>query len=762
MSGPSPDPVAALLRPPPGWPAQEHRQLLVRLLRERLPAAPTSPATVAQRQLWFLQQLEPTSTAYHILTVVRMTGELDLPALRGALAAVTDRHDLLRATFAMVDDEVVVRIGPCAPVPVPVVDLGTTDAVTREERVRQELKKAHDELFDLADGPLLRAVLIRCGASEHLLAVTVHHIVFDGWSRSVFWDHLTTAYDSLRAGKTPDLDPPASDDDPDEADDVVDEADPDAALAYWRERLAGLPDLDLPGVRDRVSGTLTAGRRLDVPLDRDVMTALTRLGRSRRATPFMTLLAAYLVLLSVRTGSSDVAVLSPTTGRTSEADESRIGYFVNTVVLRGDLAGNPNFAEVVDRVRELTLGAYAHMGVPFERIVDELRPARVPGRMPFSQFAFSVEGRPAPPPRLAGLTTAWIDVDTGTAKFDVQLDVMTDDSGGLVAAWTWRDELFDPADLAAVADDFAALLGAVVADPQATVDTLPVRGPLPAPGVPAATPPPAARARPGATASGTLVHLGGPTDRPPLVLPHPVSGTVGAYAELARLLPGHHLVGIESAADASGDSVDALAESYLAELVARWPAGPYRLCGWSMGGLLAYEMSRRLVRAGRGVDLLVVVDTAPGQTRSADDGTDDAAMAARFAADLAASLGREHPAPTAATLAALPVEEQTMLLRRWLVDAGVTPVALPVREVRRRVETFARHVTAVAGYRPEGAELPVTVVQASASPRWQPRWERYVGARTTVHEYEGDHYSLLRRPTVERIAGWLARALDAR
>ncbi|MGC4763892.1 condensation domain-containing protein [Micromonospora sp. DT46] len=760
MSGPSPDPVTALLRPPPGWPAEEHRRLLVRLLRERLPAAPTGPATVAQRQLWFLQQLEPTSTAYHILTVVRMTGELDLPALRGALAAVTDRHDLLRATFAMVDDEVLVRIGPCAPVPVPVVDLGATDAATREQRVRQELERAHDELFDLADGPLLRAVLIRCGADEHLLAVTVHHIVFDGGSRPVFWGHLATAYDALRAGKTPDLDPPVPDDEDDEDGFADDPEDPDAALAYWRERLAGLPDLDLPGVRDRVPGALASGRRLDVPLDRGVTTALTRLGRSRRATSFMTLLAAYLVLLSVRTGSSDVAVLSPTTGRTSEADESRIGYFVNTVVLRGDLAGNPTFAEVVDRVRELTLGAYAHMAVPFERIVDEVRPARVPGRMPFSQFAFSVEGRPAPPPRLAGLSTAWVDVDTGTAKFDVQLDVLTDASGGLVAAWTWRDGLFDPADMAAVADDFVALLDTVVADPHATVDALPVRRPVP--GVRAATPSPAARTRPGGTGSGTLVHLGGPTDRPPLILPHPVSGTVGAYAELARLLPAYHLVGIESAADATGDSIDALAEAYLDDVVARWPAGPYRLCGWSMGGLLAYEMSRRLVRAGRAVDLLVVLDTAPGQARPAGEGTDDAATAARFAADLAASLGRDHPAPTAATLAALPVEEQTMLLRRWLVDAGVTPVALPVREVRRRVETFARHVTAVAGYRPEGAELPLTVVQAAASPRWQPRWERYVGARTTVHEYEGDHYSLLRRPTVQRIAGWLARALDDR
>ncbi|MEV0880329.1 condensation domain-containing protein [Micromonospora echinofusca] len=760
MSGPSSDPVAALLRPAPGWPEEEHRRLLVRLLRERLGTTPTGPATVAQRQLWFLQQLEPTSTAYHILTVVRMTGELDLPALRGALAAVTDRHDLLRATFAMVDDEVVVRIGPRAPVPVPVVDLGTVDAATREERVRQELRRAHDELFDLADGPLLRAVVIRCGADEHLLAVTVHHIVFDGWSRSVFWEHFATAYDALRARAVPDLDPPASDDDPDDVDNLADDADPDAALAYWRERLAGLPDLDLPGVRDRVPGALAAGRRLDVPLDRGVTTVLTRLGRSRRATPFMTLLAAYLVLLSARTGSSDVAVLSPTTGRTSEADESRIGYFVNTVVLRGDLAGNPTFAEVVDRVRELTLGAYAHMAVPFERIVDEVRPARVPGRMPFSQFAFSVEGRPAPPPRLAGLSTAWVDVDTGTAKFDVQLDVLTDDSGGLVAAWTWRDGLFDPAEMAAVADDFVALLDAVVADPHATVDALPVRRPVP--GVRAAAPPPAARTRPGGTGSGTLVHLGGPTDHPPLILPHPVSGTVGAYAELARLLPAYHLVGIESAADATGDSIDALAEAYLDEVVARWPAGPYRLFGWSMGGLLAYEMSRRLVRAGHRVDLLVVVDTAPGQARPAGEGTDDAAKAARFAADLAASLGRDHPAPTAAALAALPVEEQTMLLRRWLVDAGVTPVALPVREVRRRVETFARHVTAVAGYRPEGAELPLTLVQAAASPRWQPRWERYVGTGTTVHEYEGDHYSLLRRPTVQRIAGWLARALDDR
>ncbi|MEU6076193.1 condensation domain-containing protein [Micromonospora sp. NPDC047074] len=762
MSGPSPDPVAALLRPPPGWSAQEHRQLLVRLLHERLPAAPASPATIAQRQLWFLQQLEPTSTAYHILTVVRLTGELDLPALRGALTAVTDRHDLLRATFAMVDDEVVVRIGPSTPVPVPVVDLVATDAATRDERVRQELTRAHDELFDLAAGPLLRAVVVRCGPGEHLLAVTVHHIVFDGGSRAVFWEHLATAYDALRAGRVPDLDPAEPDEaDDDEADDVPDAEDLAEALAYWQGKLAGLPDLDLPGVRDRAARELTAGRRLDVPLDRDVTAALTRLGRSRRATPFMTLLAAYLVLLSRRTGSGDVAVLSPTTGRTSEADESRIGYFVNTVVLRADLTGNPTFAEVVDRVRGLTLDAYAHLAAPFERIVEEVRPARLPGRMPFSQFAFSVEGRPAPPPRLAGLTTAWIDVHTGTAKFDVQLDVLTGESGGLVAAWTWRDELFDPADMAAVADDFTALLSAVADDPEIALDALPVRQPMPASTGTAVPPRPVVRHRPGGAAPCALVHLGGPTDRPPLLLPHPVSGTVGAYAELARLLPAHHLVGIESTADATGDSVDALAESYLAEVVARWPAGPYRLFGWSMGGLLAYEMSRQLVRAGRAVDLLVVVDTAPGQARPAD-ATGAAAVAARFAADLAASLGREHAAPTAATLAALPVEEQTMLLRRWLVEAGVTPVALPVREVRRRVETFARHVTAVAGYHPEGAELPVTLVQATASPRWQPRWQRYAGARTTVHEYEGDHYSLLRRPTVERIAEWLARALDGR
>ena len=335
------------------------------------------PLSFAQQRLWFLDRLLPNKATYNIPALWRLRGQLDAPALERSLNEVVARHEALRTRFVLSSDEPVQVIEPPSAVTVPVVDLSAMPPAEREARARQLTDSDACQPFDLETGPLLRAQLLRLAAEEHLLLLSVHHIASDGWSMGVLWRELSSAYSALVSGQRPDLPRlPVQ-----YADYAVWQREClqgealEQQLAYWREKLADLSTLELPTDRPRPPVPSNQGAHFAFDLPAPLSQALKELSRREGATLFMTLLAAFQVLLHRYSGQEDIAVGTPIAGRRRTELEGLIGFFVNTLVLRSDLAGNPTFTEFLARVRDSALGAYAHQDIPFEKLVAELLPA---------------------------------------------------------------------------------------------------------------------------------------------------------------------------------------------------------------------------------------------------------------------------------------------------------------------------------------------------------------------------------------------------
>ncbi|HEU4561131.1 MAG TPA: amino acid adenylation domain-containing protein, partial [Longimicrobium sp.] len=337
------------------------------------------PLSFAQERLWFLDRLAPDSPFYNVPAVWRLGGALDRAALERSLGEIVRRHEALRTTFAEVDGSPVQVIAPFDGFTLPVEDLSELGEADREAVVRRRAGEEARQPFDLAAGPLFRAGLLRLGKEDHVLLLSMHHIVSDGWSTGVLFRELSALYAAYREGgesPLPELAVQYADYAVWQREQLAGEA-LERQLAYWRERLAGAPELlELPTDRPRPAVQTYRGEMVPVELSLELLERLQRLGRSEGATLFMTLLGAFQVLLSMYSGSEDVVVGSPIAGRTRGEVEELIGFFVNTLVLRTDLSGDPSFREALRRAREVTLGAYEHQEVPFERLVAELQPGR--------------------------------------------------------------------------------------------------------------------------------------------------------------------------------------------------------------------------------------------------------------------------------------------------------------------------------------------------------------------------------------------------
>ncbi|KYF97349.1 hypothetical protein BE20_38870 [Sorangium cellulosum] len=432
------------------------------------------PLSFAQQRLWFLAQLEPDSAGYNMTSAVRVAGALELAVLRESLAALALRHEALRTTFAVVDGEPVQEIAPEGAPAFEVVDLSATPAAEREAAVQGLASARAERPFDLARGPLVRVTAIKLGDDEHVLVLVAHHIVADGWTMNVLVAELAELYVAARAGRPPALPPlPVQ-----YADFAVWQrqrmrgAVRDAELSYWRERLSGHPPaLDLRPDHPRPAGGSYRGARRTIAVDRALAEALRALGRREGATLFMTLLAAFKVVLFGRTGQADLLVGTDVAGRNREEIEGLIGFFVNLLVLRTDLGGQPTFRELLQRVREVTLGAYAHQDLPFEQVVDALRPAREPGRHPVVQTLFVLQNTPATDLALPGIRFTAVELDREVSRFDLGVFVEETDEG-LACAWKYRADLFEPSTIEAMAAHFMAVLRAIVDDPDRRVTAL--------------------------------------------------------------------------------------------------------------------------------------------------------------------------------------------------------------------------------------------------------------------------------------------------
>jgi amino acid adenylation domain-containing protein len=431
------------------------------------------PMSFGQQRLWFLDRLDPGNPAYHLSVAVRLLGDLDRPMLQSCIDSIVARHDALRTHFPETDGRPGAAVLAPAPVEVPTTDLSDLPPGEREPRVRALAQEHYRKPFDLVHGPLYRIELLRLGPREHVALITLHHLVSDGWSIGVFLRELGQLYARASAGRNDPLPPlPVQ---------YADYARWQQAwlagelhaqqVAFWTEHLADAPlVLDLPTDRPRPPLLSTRGATRMRTLTPELAEAVRRFSQQEGATPFMTLLAAFQALLARHAGQEDLLVGTPVANRNRVELEGLVGFFVNTLVLRGDLRGDPTFREILARTRENSLQAFAHQELPFEHLVDAIKPRRDPSRTPVFQVMFAYETLPAAL-QLPGLSLEPVPVERGTAMFDLTLTV-TDHDGELVASAEYNADLYDDATIARLLRHYELLLDRLTTEPDRRVTTV--------------------------------------------------------------------------------------------------------------------------------------------------------------------------------------------------------------------------------------------------------------------------------------------------
>ncbi|MET8419251.1 condensation domain-containing protein [Streptomyces sp. NPDC005134] len=420
----------------------------------------------AQQSLWLQNEIDPGQAAYNVTAAVRLRGPLDVQALEHALNTVVERHEALRTVFDLDEEEPVQVIGPTAPLTVPVLD---TTAAEFEELARAELAAP----FDLRQGPLVRLSLLRLGERDHVVLLVMHHIVTDGVSSGILFQELTAAYRAHSEGRRPEL--------------------PELPIQYadfavwqrdhltgdrlreltdrWSEVLAGALPPELPSDRPRPAVPSDRGGAHHFTIPGPLVTRMETLARRQNATPFMVLLAAFDVLLARYSGQDDITVTSPVSGRTRPELEGLIGYFVNPLLLRTDLSGDPDFLELLDRVRAGCLDAFRNQELPFEQAVDLLRRQSPAGERPRAQVMMVLQAKAPERWESAGLEFEMLHIDTGTAKADLILDIRPGDTGHH-AVLQYSADLFDASTAERIGAHFVSVLEAIAERPERAVSEL--------------------------------------------------------------------------------------------------------------------------------------------------------------------------------------------------------------------------------------------------------------------------------------------------
>ena len=454
--------------------------LLDKLRRERSPGSgegaiaprdPAAPAVLsfAQQRLWFLEQLAPGGTAYHIAFGIGLDGALSLAALATSVREIERRHQVLRSVFQATAGGAVQAVLPQSGAPLPVADLAALPEVRRRAEAERLSEDVAREPFDLERGPLLRTAVVRLREEEHRALFCVHHLAFDGWSQEVFLAELAALYAAFAAGRPSPLPEPAIQ----YADFAawqrlyLSEARLRRLLAHWTGALAGVPTLlELPTDRPRPWLQGSRGGLRQLSLEGGLAESLRALSRRRDATLFMTLLAAWGVLLARLSGQSEVVVGSPIANRQRPELERLIGCFANTLALPVSTAHDPSFAGLVTRVRTTALAAYDHQDLPLERLLEEMRLDRELSHAPLFQVMFVLQNTPEPAAADgSGLALGLLGVSTGSAKLDLSLS-LTETPGALAGHLEYSRDLFDAATIDRWLEGFRALLTAIAAAPE--------------------------------------------------------------------------------------------------------------------------------------------------------------------------------------------------------------------------------------------------------------------------------------------------------
>ena len=432
------------------------------------------PLSFAQQRLWFLQQMNLQSPAYNMPVASRLVGRLDVKALEQALNEIVQRHEVLRTTFQMVDAQPMQVISARGALALPLLDLTHLPQTAREAEAHHLALENLNQPFDLVNGPLLRARLLRMNVEDHVLLLTMHHIISDGWSIGVLVNELVAFYSSFSLGVPPTL-----------ASLPIQYADYaqwqrswltgkvfDVQLDYWKKRLEGAPPiLEVPTDRPRPSIQSFRGSLEHFTVAEDVVRGLRELCREEGATMFMVLLAAFQTLLHRYARQDVIVVGTPIAGRNRQELEGLIGFFINTLVMRADFCDDLSLRQLLAQVKESALGAYAHQEFPFDKLVEELQPQRDLSHMPVIQAMFALQNTPDESIELPGLTIKPVNVESGTARFDLSLNVW-ETGAALTGFLSYRTDLFDAATIKRMLAHFQTLLESIVNHPDERVSAL--------------------------------------------------------------------------------------------------------------------------------------------------------------------------------------------------------------------------------------------------------------------------------------------------
>lgn len=443
---------------------------------QRISRTADLPLSFAQQRLWFLAQLEPDSPFYNIIDTVHLQGQLNLAALEQSFNEILRRHEALRTNFKTVEGQPVAFISSVTSQLLTVIDLAELPAAQRETKVKELALAEAQQPFNLETDTLLRVKLLSLSEQEYVILLTMHHIVSDGWSTSVLVHELATLYEAFCHGQPSPL--------PELPIQYIDFAAwqkqwltgevLESQLAYWRQQLHGAPAvLELPTDHPRPAVQSFRGATHSFRLSPEQTVALKTLSQQAGSTLFMTLLAAFKTLLYRYTGNNDIVIGSPIANRNHREIEGLIGFFVNTLVLRTDLSGNPSFRELLRRVREVALGAYAHQDVPFEKLVEKLQPQRNLSYTPLFQVMFVLQNAHSLEIELPSLTLSTLESDSGTAKFDLTL-YMAETASGMIGSVEYNTDLFEPQTIQRLAEHFQRLLSGIVANPEQRLEELPL------------------------------------------------------------------------------------------------------------------------------------------------------------------------------------------------------------------------------------------------------------------------------------------------
>jgi amino acid adenylation domain-containing protein/non-ribosomal peptide synthase protein (TIGR01720 family) len=432
------------------------------------------PLSFAQKRMWFFYQWEPESPFYNIVSMVRLEGDLDIAALHQSFNEIVRRHEVLRARFVTDRGQPVQIIEPDIQVPLPIVDLTDLTEELRDERLTELARYEGGLAFDLTKGNLIRSSLVKLGSHDHVLFLTFHHIVSDGWSIGVFIQEAALLYEAYVAGKPVSL--PAL---PIQYADFADWQQKwlqgeviEKQLAYWRARLGNAEVvLDLPTDRPRPAVQTFNGAIEKFVLPPELVSGLKSLAQRQEATLFMTLLAVFQALLHRYSGLDEVRVGTPIANRNRREVENLIGLFVNTLVMQADFSADPTFTQLLNQVREMALGAYAHQDLPLETILDELKLDRDLSRTPLFQVMFTLQESPLKSLHLEKTKFSVMEPQVTTAKFDLTL-FMEESDAGLVGAFEYNTDLFDASTIAQMGEHFTNLVRCILADPNEKVSAL--------------------------------------------------------------------------------------------------------------------------------------------------------------------------------------------------------------------------------------------------------------------------------------------------